>query len=248
MIRPLDNDFSRTHQRLLPFLAVALTVSLLALLTLPFDCSIAGLFHLGDGIPGDLRKAIELSEFFAHGFGVAVILIGLAVLAPHLRSTLPRLLAFAFLPSVLVHILKFSIARRRPISFNGQLPESSAETFMGWFPKLSEPALEGSGYLINSFPSGHTATAFGLAFGLSWLNPRGRVYFFSLASLAAMQRIVSGAHWASDTIFSLAIATAAAGLLSSDNRLTHWFSRIEFRSNAPTSEDQYAEKQNSIAA
>jgi membrane-associated phospholipid phosphatase len=68
-----------------------------------------------------------------------------------------------------------------------------------------------------SFPSAHTATAFGLALCLASLYPQGKGWFFTLASLVAMQRMVAGAHYLSDVL-----AGAAIGIVSATFVLHHF--------------------------
>ncbi|MBM3968035.1 MAG: phosphatase PAP2 family protein, partial [Planctomycetes bacterium] len=59
---------------------------------------------------------------------------------------------------------------------------------------------------LRSFPSGHTATAVAMAIGLSYVYPRGRVVFFFMALLASFQRLMSGAHYLSDILASVAMS------------------------------------------
>jgi undecaprenyl-diphosphatase len=48
------------------------------------------------------------------------------------------------------------------------------------------------------FPSGEAATAFALAGVLTRLYRRGRVLFYAASALAAVSRLVNGAHYVSD--------------------------------------------------
>ena len=61
----------------------------------------------------------------------------------------------------------------------------------------------------NSFPSGHTSTAFTVATVLSERinNVYASVALYSLASLTAYQRIYSDVHWLSDTLIGAALGT-----------------------------------------
>ena len=68
-------------------------------------------------------------------------------------------------------------------------------------------------YIYESFPSAHAAGAIAMAIGLSWLFPRGKVIFFTLAFLASFQRISSGAHWASDVIAGASLAVVVCFLI-----------------------------------
>ncbi len=59
---------------------------------------------------------------------------------------------------------------------------------------------------FHSFPSGHSSTIFMVCFILSAVLPKLRYYFFCLASVVAISRVVVGAHFITDVI--------AGGLLS----------------------------------
>jgi undecaprenyl-diphosphatase len=77
---------------------------------------------------------------------------------------------------------------------------------------------------MQAFPSAHTATAFGLAIGLTWLYPRGRWLFATFAVLVACQRIQSGAHFLSDTFFGAALGCVVAAVCI---KYVKWFDRFE---------------------
>jgi undecaprenyl-diphosphatase len=51
-----------------------------------------------------------------------------------------------------------------------------------------------------SFPSGHSATAFACATVLASLAPRWRVPFFVLAALIALSRLYNGVHYPTDVL------------------------------------------------
>ncbi len=70
---------------------------------------------------------------------------------------------------IVVNVIKLLVPRLRPRHFD--LEQSIWQSF-----EQAMLATERSG-AIESFPSGHTATAFGLAIGLSWLWPEGRPVF-----------------------------------------------------------------------
>jgi len=61
-----------------------------------------------------------------------------------------------------------------------------------------------------SFPSAHTPAAFALAAGLSWLYPRGRALFMTLALITATQRVLHTAHYLSDVIAGMGIGVFTA--------------------------------------
>jgi membrane-associated phospholipid phosphatase len=113
-------------------------------------------------------------------------------------------------------LLKLLIARIRPhdFSFDGSV----------WATFQQFPGSGGQ-----SFPSGHTATAAGLAAGLIWLYPQGRLLFSLLTVLVGCQRIVSGAHYPSDVLVGAAVGCFVAQFILYVGRLPVSFDRWEKR-------------------
>lgn len=171
------------------------------------------------------------AEVFAHGYGVAVIIIAVVILDPQNRRRVFRLIACAALPGLTNSLIKISVARYRPSALNSDsAPTSVWETFRGWSPLITEGNFEAiRDRNIQSFASGHTATAVGLAVGLTWLYPQGRWLFASLAIFAALQRIEAGAHFLSDTLAAAAVASFVTGLVLDEAALGRLFQRLEQR-------------------
>jgi membrane-associated phospholipid phosphatase len=180
-------------------------------------------------LPGDVKRILGLTEFFAHGVGVAVIAWCIWQLSPASRRYIPRLLACAILPGMAANALKLSIARLRPGYYGDQLPANILDSWVGGPVGVWGARGEFGTYFATSFPSGHAATAFGLALGLSWMYPAGRGLFLTLAVLSSVQRITHTSHWFSDTLFGVALATAIAGSLVSHTPFAAFFARLESR-------------------
>ncbi|MHB8970589.1 MAG: phosphatase PAP2 family protein [Pirellulaceae bacterium] len=174
---------------------------------------------------GDFRKMLDICEAFAHGFGVLMILTTAAVLDPLNRPRLSRVAACAFGAGLVATLVKHIFPRMRPNVFDASGDVLS--TFLPWGAEAHAQAAELGRRAIQSFPSGHTATAVGLAFGLAWLYPRGRWLFAVFAVLAAAQRIGSSAHFVSDTLAAAAMASVVAGLCLSQRGVGRWFTRLE---------------------
>ncbi|HTZ39473.1 MAG TPA: phosphatase PAP2 family protein [Syntrophales bacterium] len=66
---------------------------------------------------------------------------------------------------------------------------------------------------MNSFPSGHAATALSLAFALSRLFPKYRIPLFFIGLTIALSRMVTTAHFLSDTVAGAWIGVATVCLL-----------------------------------
>jgi membrane-associated phospholipid phosphatase len=177
-------------------------------------------------IPYDFRHLVRLGEGFGWGGSVALIILAAALLDPRGWRVIPRPAVVAFGSGLLADGIKLLIARRRPvvIDFAADVPQ----TFLGWRPGLAAADLarigdDGS----HSFPSGHAATAAGLAVALAVLYPRGRWLFLALAALAAFQRIEVQAHFASDVLAGAALGCLVGGLCQLDFGLGHLFTRLE---------------------
>jgi membrane-associated phospholipid phosphatase len=169
--------------------------------------------------PSDLKRAIDLSEVMAHGLSVAVILLLIRRVSTQVRPRFWWLVACPVAGGLGANLAKAMVSRLRPYKFWELQAVADSEiamaTFAGWLPILEASYLRES--WRQSFPSGHTATAFAFAVGLSWVFPQGRGLFFLLAGLAGLQRIVSHSHWPSDVL-----AGAAVGLVCGALVITAW--------------------------
>jgi membrane-associated phospholipid phosphatase len=165
----------------------------------------------------------DIFEPFGHGLGVVLVLLMLHQLDPARRWAIPRVAACALAAGGAADLLKMIIMRTRPNDVPLDFAGLVWATFGDWLPLLSGQS--GS----QSFPSAHTATAAGLAAGLIWLYPQGRLLFTVLAVLVGCQRVVSGAHFPSDVCAGAAAGLVAATFLLHLGRLPVWFARWESR-------------------
>lgn len=157
---------------------------------------------MADSLPRDVRKLLDLAEVFGHGLGITAIIVTVLVVDRQQRWKIPRLALATAAAGLLANLIKLMIARVRPhhFSFEGSI----ASSFLGWWPLGTGPSFQ------QGCPSGHTAAAAGLAVGLAWMYPHGRSWFACLAVLVATQRIESGAHFLSDTLWGAAVGIIAA--------------------------------------
>lgn len=86
------------------------------------------------------------------------------------------------LAAILIQAIKHFIGRPRPRIVD------AGEFHLG--PSLA------SGY--DSFPSGHAAASFAVAYILARFYPEGKVFFYGFAALVAFSRLYVDAHFASD--------------------------------------------------
>ena len=212
-------------------LAIAAVLACAGAVSLGIDIDVARWCKEGN-VPRGLMRFLNLSEVFGHGLGVATILVAAAVLDPGLGLGLPRaarqrgaasgrfglpvspdflrMVATAFAGGLMANVVKATLVDRvRPRAADLTAAASAFATFGS-----SLAAAIGSHSDLNSFPSGHAATAAGLAAALAWRYPRGRWFFVFLAVAAAAQRVASSAHYPSDVCFgaSLGLVCAAAVL------------------------------------
>ncbi len=171
-------------------------------------------------MPGDLRKAIDLSEAFAHGFGASVILGSILLVAARRRKAIWVAIGITLVSGLVGNGLKCCFVRIRPhaqhairVSEHGSAATGSVDQQAS---AVGAGADSGSPVEVveknfwdarqRSFPSGHAATAWGLAIGLSLVFPRGTWLFGILAIVACVQRVTSGAHYPSDVIAGAGVA------------------------------------------
>jgi undecaprenyl-diphosphatase len=153
-----------------------------------------------------------LEPFAAFGTAVGALVAILAIhqLDPPRRRAVWWVLACVFLSAMVANGAKLLLARTRPQGFD--FDGNVWTTFGAWLPPAS---------MGQSFPSGHTATAAGLALALVMIYPRGRRLFLLLAVLVACQRLACGAHYLSDVLFGAAVSCLAVACCL---RLARWFS------------------------
>jgi membrane-associated phospholipid phosphatase len=209
---PLSRKSNRGSRLLYP-----LILSLAGVAALPLDLPIERWFK-GNHCPADLMRLFQLFEAYAHGFGVAAILLTVFVLDQR-RYLFPRVVAIAAGAGLSANLLKLLVARTRPRVFllNGTV----LDTFGQWLPWGH------LGSAQESFPSGHMAAAVGLTAALIWLYPRGRWLFVPFAALAGCQRLASESHFLSDVMWGAAIGSIPAVLLLPRGVLSPWFDRLE---------------------
>jgi len=174
--------------------AIGLVLVLLSPAALWVDFALAIRAREG-AYPKVLVKVSNLSEFFAHGFGVLVIGSTIALLDEKRWRRGLAVLFGALSAGLAADLIKLIIFRTRPRDFD--FGSGILTTFQEWLPILTRQAE----HLSSSFPSSHAATAAGLAFMLILLYPKGRPVFVVLFILACAQRLFASAHFLSDILF-----------------------------------------------
>lgn len=147
---------------------------------------------------------------------------GLALLV---RRPTPRLAlrqaagiaAFVFvgigLPGLVTGIVKRIIGRSRP----ALLDTVGSLDFRTW---------SWTDWTYQSFPSGHTTTAFAIYFVVSFLLPRSYPFMLAFAMLVGVSRIVVGAHYPTDLIGGAIVGTLGAYLVRNVFAARGWVFRF----------------------
>src|SRR3954454_3949691 len=172
----------------------AALLSAIVLLALsPFDLPVARLCY-DKAPPRAVFRALEIvAQIAGSGLGVILLLIAALLTSRTKLSRVPLLLSIAIGGGLLADVGKMCISRDRPHSMDLGV-DSVLSTFNGFFPFLS--AHSGG----QSFPSGHAATAAGLAIALTLIYPRGRWFFAVVAGTVAVSRVVVHAHFPTDVV------------------------------------------------
>jgi membrane-associated phospholipid phosphatase len=206
----------------------ALVLALAAAAAPHADLQVARYVKDLDG-PGDLVRLVRLAEAFAYGGTVAIIVLAAALLDPRGWRVVPRLAICAFGAGLAADGAKLLVARSRPLATD--LSGSANETVIAWLPMLAGERLAeldlAYGSRLQSFPSGHTATAVGLAIALAVVYPRGRWLFAALAVLAGLQRIQSQSHFTSDVLAGAAIGCVIGALCTGRSPIGRWLCAME---------------------
>ena len=187
-------------------MASLLWVSCITLLLVPMatllDMPIARWFAQGP-LPEVLGDALDLSLIYAHGWGIALILVGVLLLAPRCRWHVPRLAALALGGSAVSTLTKMFVLRPRPNSLN--LDAAGNDYAWIWSFDWTLSQVTNFDASTRAFPSAYLATATALTVGLWVVVPRGRWLFAVLCAGTLLQRLHCGAHFLSDLFGSAAI-------------------------------------------
>lgn len=146
-----------------------------------------------------IHRTLEMAEPFGDFAGVILVAIGIGILKPTARRHLPLLLLGVATAGLAADVLKLMVGRIRPTNLDWSVVRTVGDTFTGWMPFIH------GGWKNQSFPSAHTATAWGLAMLLVRMFPRGKWFFPVVAFFVGFQRVETGSHYLSDTIFGTAI-------------------------------------------
>lgn len=207
----------------------AILFGLLSVASLAVDLPVAAYVSASDSraLPRDLHKFVALSEAFAHALGVGTILVAVGVLDRRRMWSVVRIAGCAFGAGLLANVAKLLVARIRPAHFAS--PGNTVwDSFVGFLPIVYGTSTDQPfNSVVQSFPSAHTATAVGLAIGLTARYPHGRWLFAALAVFATLQRIDASDHYLSDCFAGAALACVVGMACLGNGPLGRYFDRLE---------------------
>ncbi len=130
---------------------------------------------------------IPIFKILGHGLTVAITALLLCIVGKYAYKEFYRpgrlLLIVYVISGIAAQVLKHLFGRARP---------RITEHLMFAGPSLS------SGY--DSFPSGHAAVMFCVAYVFSRLYPKYMMFFYGLAVIVGVERVLSHSHFPSDII------------------------------------------------
>ncbi len=228
----------QSRQRRMPWgFAIGLLLIAAALAIGPFDVSVA-LTIRTEKLPGDIRRFLDLSEFWGHGLGALLVSVTVWLIVPSHRRKLYCVLGGYALAGITTNCVKLFCWRWRPGYYWMQDSlgaatwlDAQAISVQRSLTSAADPtnSLDGASqashawnyffanlnweHMTQSFPSGHSAAAAALAYGMTRLAPRGAAIYWLLACAACAQRISFNSHWPSDVFVGAAIGLfASAGV------------------------------------
>lgn len=147
---------------------------------------------------GQLKAVLRAMRCWGEGATLAVVSLGIISVKPRRWREPLAALVVAFMCAGVVDLVKPLIGRDRPI-------ETITET--------GEPPARSAGNWNSSFPSGHTATAFAFARGLSLAYPALQPICLLAATGTAVSRMYDQRHFLSDCVAGALLGWYLAGWL-----------------------------------
>jgi membrane-associated phospholipid phosphatase len=189
-----------------PWWSKVLLLLLLTLLSLQFlDAPIAHWVLVTHPIPdlasatarhGDPARELMMLEQWGQVTCSALVIGAVALIDQQGRRRAFAIALACLLTVAACYLLKDLFGRSRPYVLNTG----------AWIWGGPAMALH-NGSPWSSFPSAHTTGAFALSVALSWFYPRARGLFIALALITAAQRVLHAAHFLSDTLAAMTLAT-----------------------------------------
>lgn len=211
-----------------PWIGFSVLCFLSAISFLTLDHRLSG-FLKAHRYKGEFYNLFQAAEHFGTFHGALLILVSMALILPSTRRRISRIAVAAITAGLLADVGKLLVTRLRPDIFEFSLPiQDSITGFLMW-------GAGGSRY--QSFPSAHTAFAVAFAVLLGDQFPRARLWFLFLATMVAAQRILSTAHYPSDTFAGAAVGWMIGCVFLGPSPISRLYDRLEHRYFPLTSVD-----------
>ncbi|MBI5491432.1 MAG: phosphatase PAP2 family protein [Deltaproteobacteria bacterium] len=188
--------------------AVAISIAAIAIFFLQLDNILVGRLPQAQAL-------VALSRFLSFvgngGFLIAVCaalyLFGLSSKGLSLRNAGKEAAFSLVLSGAVTHVLKAAFERPRINSGAGAA-----------IRLLENPSLFDLTGRFNSFPSGHTAAAFAVAYVLAKRYPRFSLIFYTTAALIGAARVYLGSHYPTDVLAGAFVGVCAGYLVTASER------------------------------
>ncbi|WP_218933783.1 phosphatase PAP2 family protein [Rubripirellula lacrimiformis] len=223
-VRSTDSVFGSL--RLLTLLWGSMVAVLMIPLTTLIDVPIAT-WVSENPMPGWGQNVLGVAALYSQGLGVLLI-IGLVVFAmPSRRRGVARLAVLGLGAGLWANLAKVFVMRPRP----GSLQFDALNNEFAWIWNFDWTLVHLATFDpgTRAFPSASLATATALTVGLWGLTPKVRPIAVFLCIGTMLQRVLCGAHFASDLFGSAAVALAWAFICGHPRLLGSVFDRIEGR-------------------
>lgn len=136
---------------------------------------------------GELHQAILSLAMYGQMLGFVLSLVLILIFDVKHRGRALLLALMMVSAGIGCGVLKVCFGRQRPLESHG-------------VTVVQGPTRGIKGSANQSFPSGHTSTAFAMSYGLSSFYPPGRVLFWSLAWGVGLNRVLTVRHYLTDVI------------------------------------------------
>jgi len=142
---------------------------------------------------GEMTESLTAAKFLASGLGTLAIAIAVAVVDRRRWRRALVLVVVVVISGLASSTLKMLIGRERPSHLDQALGQERVLSFHG-------PGMGLHNSTFQSFPSGHTASAFAIATCLATFYPAAAPVAYAVATWAGLNRVVTHQHFPSDVV------------------------------------------------
>jgi len=162
---------------------------------------------IGNGPSGLMKQFLQSFRDFGQFLPITVVLVVVATYDRRRHMIILAVIFAELLAAVIYNPGKMTIVRYRP--------RTAIEEVAGLDTLLNQQTWEGlqlgnMEHKTQSFPSGHSASAFAFATVMIWFYPPLGWLFWVLATGCAASRFLNAVHWPSDCLVGAIIGYAAA--------------------------------------